>query len=164
LIILDEPTLGLDPNQLRTVRQLIKDLAQNHTVLISTHILPEVEMTCSRVLILHAGKILAADTVENLQNQIGKSGQVVVEVAAPVDALKTCWDDLPGVEHVDVVPVDGEYVRCSLTAHPGLDLRPQVFARVREAGWTLRELTRTRHSLEDIFVRFTRPESEEEEL
>src|SRR5437870_11267120 len=72
LIILDEPTIGLDPNQIRSVRQLIKDLGRTHTVLISTHILPEVEMTCNRVLILHGGKILAADSPENLQKLMSK--------------------------------------------------------------------------------------------
>ena len=83
LIILDEPTIGLDPNQIRAVRQLIKDLGQHHTVLLSTHILPEVEMTCNRVLILHQGRILAADTPENLQRMMSEGGQVVAEIAAP---------------------------------------------------------------------------------
>lgn len=163
LIVLDEPTLGLDPNQLRTVRQLIRDLAQNHTVLISTHILPEVEVTCTRVLILHSGKILAADTVENLRHQIGTQGQVIVELVAPPDELRACWAETPEVEHADLVPVDGDYVRCSLTARGGEDLRPAVFALAVQRGWRIRELTRTRHSLEDIFVRFTRPASAEEE-
>src|SRR5271170_161113 len=72
LIILDEPTIGLDPNQIRSVRQLIKDLGRRHTVLLSSHILPEVEMTCNRVLIMRAGRILAADTPENLQKAVGK--------------------------------------------------------------------------------------------
>src|SRR5438067_9367512 len=69
LIILDEPTIGLDPNQIRSVRQVIKDLVKQHTILISTHILPEVEMTCSRIIILHKGHILAADSIENLQKK-----------------------------------------------------------------------------------------------
>src|SRR6266566_6303524 len=92
LIILDEPTIGLDPNQIRSVRQLIKDLRHKHTVLISSHILPEVEVTCNRVLILHEGKILAADTTENLQNQISERGQVVAEILAPRTELKLCWE------------------------------------------------------------------------
>ncbi|MBN2508482.1 MAG: ATP-binding cassette domain-containing protein [Verrucomicrobia bacterium] len=162
LIVLDEPTLGLDPNQLRTVRQLIRDLARHHTVLISTHILPEVEITCTRVLILHLGRILAADTVENLQHRAGKRGQIVAEFQAPLQELKAVWDEWPEVEHADVVPADGSYVRCSLTARPGADLRPAIFLLAVRRGWPLRELTRTRHSLEDIFVRVTRPEPEEE--
>src|SRR5206468_9155183 len=79
LIILDEPTIGLDPNQIRSVRQLIKDLGEKHTVLISTHILPEVEMTCSRVLILHKGRILAADSTANLQMLMSDRRQVIAE-------------------------------------------------------------------------------------
>jgi ABC-2 type transport system ATP-binding protein len=163
LIVLDEPTLGLDPNQLRTVRQLIRDLAEHHTVLISSHILPEVEVTCSRVLILHLGRILAADTVENLQARAGKSGQIVAEFQAPIEELKSVWEEWPEIEHADVIPVDGSYVRCSLTARAGVDLRSTIHLLAVKRGWKLRELTRTRHSLEDIFVRVTRPENEEEE-
>ena len=81
LIILDEPTIGLDPHQIRSVRQLIKSLAQKHTVLISTHILPEAEMMCSRMLIMFGGKILAADTPENLQRLMAGGSQVVAEIA-----------------------------------------------------------------------------------
>jgi ABC-2 type transport system ATP-binding protein len=163
LIILDEPTIGLDPNQIRAVRQLIKDLGRNHTVLISSHILPEVEMTCGRVLILHEGKILAADTTENLQRLMSDSGQVIAEIAAPWADLKNFWEQVPEVEHCDLAPAEGAYIRCALTARAGVDLRPHIFALVRERGWSLRELTRSRHSLEDIFVRVTRASKEEEE-
>src|SRR5436853_438773 len=82
LIILDEPTIGLDPHQIRSVRQLIKSLANAHTVLISTHILPEAEMTCNRMLIMYEGKILAADTPENLQRLVSSNSQVLAEIAA----------------------------------------------------------------------------------
>jgi ABC-2 type transport system ATP-binding protein len=162
LVILDEPTVGLDPNQIRAVRQLIKDLARNHTVLLSSHILPEVEMTCSRVLILHQGRILAADTTENLQKMMSDRGQIVAEIAAPADELKACWEQIPEIEYFHVEPVDGEFMRCRLTPRAGHDLRAHVFMEVRERGWMLRELTRSRHSLEDIFVRVTRASKEEE--
>jgi len=162
LIILDEPTIGLDPNQIRAVRQLIKDLGQNHTVLISTHILPEVEMTCNRVLILHEGKILAADTTENLQQLMSDRDQVIAEIAAPWTELKSCWEQVPEIEHFDLAPAEGEFIRCALTARAGVDLRPQIFSLVCERRWTLRELTRSRHSLEDIFVQVTRTNQEEE--
>lgn len=163
LIILDEPTIGLDPNQIRAVRQLIKDLAQKHTVLLSTHILHEVEMTCNRVLILHQGKILAADTPQNLQRLIGDNGQVVAEIAAPREELKTCWDGMEEVLHFDISPMDGDYQRCALTPRDGVDLRPQVYELARERGWRLRELSVSRHTLEDIFVHVTRTQREEEE-
>src|SRR5277367_1184046 len=88
LIILDEPTIGLDPNQIRSVRQLIKGLSATHTVLISTHILPEAEMMCSRMLIMFDGKILASDTPENLQRLMSGNGQIIAEIAAPPMSLR----------------------------------------------------------------------------
>lgn len=162
LIILDEPTIGLDPNQIRAVRQLIKGLANSHTVLISTHILPEAEMTCNRMVIMFQGKILAADTPENLQRLMSSNSQVLAEIAAPVAELQECWASMPEIEQFDISPVEGEYFRCALTPHNGMDLRPRIFSLVRERGWLLRELTRNRHSLEDIFVQVTRPDEEEE--
>jgi ABC-2 type transport system ATP-binding protein len=162
LLILDEPTIGLDPNQLRSVRQLIKSLASTHTVLISTHILPEAEMTCHRVIIMYGGKILAADTPDNLQRFMSHNSQVVAEIAAPLPDLQQCWAEMPEIEHADVSAAEGEYFRCALTPRNGLDLRPHIFALVRERGWSLRELTRNRHSLEDIYLQVTRPEEEEE--
>ncbi len=161
LIILDEPTIGLDPDQIRSVRQLIKDLAGKHTVLISSHILPEVEMTCSRVLIMRSGKILAADTPENLQKSLTRGSQIVAEIAAPEEDLKICWEQMAEVEHFDVSPMDGDYFRCALTPVNGADLRGDVFSLVKDRGWKLRELSRSRYSLEDIYVRVTRPSEEE---
>ncbi|HWH71921.1 MAG TPA: ATP-binding cassette domain-containing protein [Candidatus Sulfotelmatobacter sp.] len=161
LIILDEPTIGLDPNQIRSVRQLIKSLANKHTVLISTHILPEAEMTCNRMVIMYEGTILAADTPENLQRLMSHNSQVLAEIAAPKAELQQCWADMPEIEHFDVAPAQGDYFRCALTPRDGLDLRPRIFALARERGWSLRELTRNRHSLEDIYVQVTRPEDEE---
>jgi ABC-2 type transport system ATP-binding protein len=162
LIILDEPTIGLDPRQIRSVRQLIKDLARTHTVLISTHILSEVEITCSRVIILHEGKILAADTPDNLQKLMGNNGQVVAEISAPLAELQECWEQMGEIEHFDLSPAEGDYQRCALTPHNGADLRPLIFLLARERGWQLRELTRSRPSLEDIYVRVIRPNGEEE--
>jgi ABC-2 type transport system ATP-binding protein len=162
LIILDEPTAGLDPRQIRSVRQLIKDLGGKHTVLISTHILHEVEMTCSRVLILHEGKILAADTPDNLQRTMSGNGRVVAEIAAPQAELADCWEQMAEVEYYDLSPAEGAFVRCALTPRDGVDLRPQIFAIARERGWDLRELTRNRHSLEEIYIRITQRDEEEQ--
>ena len=164
LIILDEPTIGLDPDQIRSVRQLIKNLGGKHTVLISTHILPEVEMTCNRVLIMRGGKILADGSPQDLQKTMSQHGQVVAEIAAPVDDLRDCWEDNSEIEHFDIAPTDGDYFRCAITPRDGIDLRPQIFALVKERGWNLRELSQKRFSLEDIYVRVTRPDLEEELL
>jgi ABC-2 type transport system ATP-binding protein len=162
LIILDEPTIGLDPHQIRSVRALIKSLAGKHTVLISTHILPEVEMTCSRVLIMFEGRILAADTTENLHRSMSNSGQVIAEISAPPQQLHDLWSQMPEVETFDVSPMDGTFQRCALTPREGVDLRGPIYQIARERGWALRELTRSRHSLEDIYVQVTKPNEEEE--
>lgn len=162
LIILDEPTIGLDPNQIRSVRKLIKSLAGSHTVLISTHILPEVEMTCGRVLIMYGGKILASGTPDSLQTHMTSSSQVVAEIAASQSDLQACWSLVPDVTEFDISPVDGDFHRCALTANEGVDLRPLVYWTAQERGWVVRELTRNRHSLEDIYVHVTRRDEEEE--
>ncbi len=161
LIILDEPTIGLDPHQIREVRRLIKDLAPNHTVLLSTHLLPEVELTCNRILILHEGRMLAADTTDQLQARFDGEGQVVAEIAAPYAELNQLWREMASVQQFDVSPAEGEFFRCALTPRAGVDLRPEIFEAARVRGWKLRELTRSRHTLEDIFVRVIRTDQEE---
>jgi ABC-2 type transport system ATP-binding protein len=163
VIILDEPTIGLDPSQIRAVRQLIKSLATAHTVLLSTHILPEAEITCNRMLILYEGRILAAGTPEILQRVMRGASQIIAEIAAPETALRELWAQTAEIEQYDVAPADGEFFRCALTARDGADLRALVFSLVQSRGWALRELTRSRHSLEDIYVQVTRPGEEEEE-
>jgi ABC-2 type transport system ATP-binding protein len=163
LIILDEPTIGLDPHQIRSVRALIKSLGGKHTVLISTHILPEVEMMCGRVLIMFNGRVLASDTPENLQHRMAGGSQVIAEIAAPAETLRTAFENLPEAEQFDVSPAEGDFFRCALTPHDGCDLRPVIFALACKQGWTVRELTRSRHSLEDIYVQVTKPKSEEQE-
>jgi len=161
LIILDEPTIGLDPQQIRSVRQLIKGLAEKHTVLISTHILPEAEMTCNRMLIMYDGKILAADTPDNLQRLVAGNSQIVAEIAASAEELREHLAQLPQVAHFDISAADGTFLRCALTPRDGLDLRPLIWLLARERGWLVRELTRSRHSLEDIYVQITKPNEEE---
>jgi ABC-2 type transport system ATP-binding protein len=161
LIILDEPTIGLDPNQIRSVRQLIKELGKKHTILLSTHILPEVEVTCSQIMILHKGRIIASDTNDGLKKKLFEDNAVVAEIAAPLPALQECWADSEIVQHVDISSIDGDYHRVTLSAANGEDLRAIVFDECQTRGWKLRELTRGHHSLEDIFVRLTREKEED---
>jgi ABC-2 type transport system ATP-binding protein len=111
---------------------------------------------------LYEGKILASDTPENLQRYMSSNSQVIAEIAAPEAELKSCWMTMPEIAQFDVMPVHEGYLRCSLTPQNGLDLRPRVAALAQERGWSLRELTRNRHSLEDIYVQVTGPEEEEE--
>src|ERR1700736_3985171 len=154
LLILDEPTIGLDPNQIRQVRELIKNLGKQHTILLSTHILPEVEMTCSRVIIIHKGQIEACDTPENLLSQIRQAGGVVVEAKIGNDDGVQELKKISGIRDVTVKDDDGWQV-FSLRIESGLDVRPEVFKLAAARRWTLRELSQRRATLEDVFVEIT---------
>ena len=156
LLILDEPTIGLDPHQIRTVRQHIKELGRDHTVLISSHILPEVEVTCTQLLIFHEGNILAADTPRGLEQRLGGRQRITVELNAPMEALNKAWEEMAEIEHHRILPAEGNFYRSALTPRDGEDLRPRISALAHARGWPLRELTRERHTLEDIFVHITR--------
>jgi ABC-2 type transport system ATP-binding protein len=163
LLILDEPTIGLDPVQIRQVRQLIKDLGKQHTILLSTHILPEVEMTCSRVLIIHRGKVLASDSPENLIRKLHAGGTIHVEVRGPVGEVQTVLGAVPGVAAVAATPGTDSYVTLTVEPKPGADPREAIFQAVAGQKWALRELSRQRTTLEDIFVQVTREDDEAEE-
>ncbi len=161
LVILDEPTIGLDPNQLRAVRQLIKELGKRHTILLSTHILPEVEMTCSHVLMLDHGRIVASDSTEDLLKRVFHGGPVITEVLAPREALLELLSDRKEIESLDVSPMDGDWNRVIIQPSNGHDLRAWLHGELAHPGWQLRELSRGRHTLEDVFVKLTRTEKEE---
>lgn len=157
LLILDEPTIGLDPNQIRQVRELIKNLGKQHTILLSTHILPEVEMTCSRVIIIHKGRIEACDRPENLLGKIRQAGGVVVEAKVGRDDGAEELKKISGVRDV-VVDVDGDWKIFSLRVESGVDVREEIFQLAAERRWILRELTQRRATLEDVFVELTHPD------
>jgi len=154
LLILDEPTIGLDPNQIRQVRDLIKNLGRQHTILLSTHILPEVEMTCSRVIIIHKGRIEACDTPENLLGKLRQAGGVVVEAKVGKDNGAEELNKISAVREV-TTDVDGEWNIFSLRVESGADVREEVFRLATARRWTVRELTQRRATLEDVFVEIT---------
>ena len=154
LLILDEPTIGLDPNQIRQVRELIKSLGERHTILLSTHILSEVEMTCSRVIIIHRGKIEASDTPENLVGQIRTSGTVKVEAKTGGDDPVQMIEKIPGVKNVSANMEDGWH-QCSIRVEANSDLREAIFRLAIARHWVVRELTQERATLEDVFVELT---------
>ena len=160
LLILDEPTIGLDPVQIRQVRQLIKDLGQRHTILISTHILSEVEMTCSRVIIINRGKVLRSETMANL---VQGAGTIRAEVRGPVAEVRTVLAAVPGVAAVAAEPGPAGLAGLTITPKPGADPREAIFNAVAGQRWALRELSQQRTTLEDIFVQVTRAEDEAEE-
>jgi len=157
LLILDEPTIGLDPNQIRQVRQLIKSLGKQHTILLSTHILPEVEMTCSRVIIIHKGRIEACDTPENLLGKIRQAGGVVLEAKVAPDDGAEELKKVSGVRDV-TVDVDGDWKIFSLRVESGADVREEIFRLATDRRWAVRELTQRRATLEDVIVELTHPD------
>lgn len=154
LLILDEPTIGLDPNQIRQVRDLIRKLGEHHTILLSTHILPEVEMTCSRVMIINKGRIEASDTPEQLLKTIRTAGGVRLEVKAsgadPADEVLK----IDGVRDVNVSN-DGEWKILQMRIEANSDVREEIFRLAVDRQWAVRELSRDRATLEDVFVELT---------
>jgi ABC-2 type transport system ATP-binding protein len=156
LLILDEPTIGLDPNQIRAVRDLIKDLGKHHTILLSTHILPEVELTCNRVLVINRGKIEASDTPANLTKLVRGGGSILLEVRAPGAEVVAKIEALPNIEDVEIsLPTENEWTVAKIFAKPGIDVREEIFGVVRQNNWPLRELSRVKATLEEAFVELT---------
>ena len=155
VIIMDEPTSGLDPNQIIEVRQLIRELAQERTVILSTHILPEVEMTCNRVIIIHEGKIVAVDTPENLTANMRDTTRFFVRISGDIDIAAKAIADIEGVSDVTRVG-DGLHVHWPAEA----DLSTAVSARIVELGMGLMEMKQESMSLEEIFHALTMHEEE----
>lgn len=156
VIILDEPTVGLDPKQIIEVRNLIKGLAGTHTIILSTHILPEVSMTCDRVVIINKGKIAAVDTPQNLTSQLKGGQRIHLEVGAPEPALREALGQIAGARRVEIEAgrSDG-HLSVNIEAAPGSDIRSSVAAKIVEKGWPLFELRGVSLSLEDIFLQLT---------
>jgi ABC-2 type transport system ATP-binding protein len=155
LVILDEPTTGLDPNQIRSVRELIRSLAPKMTVLLSTHILPEVALTCDRVIILNQGRILADEATDALQKRFLEYADIVTEISGPSDQVKAALEQLPEVSHLTTQATTDEYIQYTIRGTGNQDLRSKVFEIIHQNGWQLRELRRKDYSLEEIFSRLT---------
>ena len=154
VLILDEPTAGLDPEQVAEVRRLIRELRGERTVILSTHILPEVEATCDRVIIIHRGRILAVDTPSNLNQRLRQTSQIHLEVLGPEAAVIARVRTIPGVMNVDPCPASPELGVTALTVvtQKDRDLRAELAAAITSAHWGLLELHPLTLSLEDIFL------------
>ena len=157
LLILDEPTIGLDPNQIRQVRELIKNLGKHHTILLSTHILPEVEATCSRVIIINRGRIEASDTPDNLCRQLRGAGGIRLEANTGKDDGAAELRKIAGVKDVSLQE-EGEWQRFLVRAEANVDLREEVFRLAADRNWRVRELSQRGATLEDVFVEMTHTE------
>jgi len=156
VLILDEPTIGLDPVQIVEVRNLIRELGKDHTILLSTHILSEAQQVCNRVLIINKGKIVAEDTPERLQARLAGVQKVLLKVAGDSDGLEEVVSGVSGVVRVSP-SVDGGL---ELEMLPGQDIRPHLARTVVAANFDLLELRQVSISLEDIFIELTREEPE----
>jgi len=159
VVILDEPTVGLDPKQIIEVRKLIKGLAGEHTIILSTHILPEASQTCDRVVIINRGKIAAVDTPENLTTQLKGSERVHLEVRGEPEALRDTIEQIEGVMKLDIEPIDdSDNLKVTVESESGTDLRGKLAAAVVGKGMELLELKAVSLSLEDIFLQLTTEE------
>jgi ABC-2 type transport system ATP-binding protein len=160
VLILDEPTAGLDPKQIIETRRLIKDLGGEHTVILSTHILPEVSQTCQRVVIINKGRVVAVDTPENLTSRLQGSGSLYVEVDSMGAEAKDALASVAGVIGVSVSERRGSAIGYEVATAPERDVRRELASTVVGRGWGLLELRPMRMSLEEIFLSLTTEETE----
>ena len=154
VLVLDEPTAGLDPKQITETRDLIRGLAGNHTIVLSTHILPEVAQTCRRVIIINKGKIVAVDTPENLTHELKGASALYVQVGSQQDATSVL-SGVAGVRSVTVADRHDEFVGYEIESEPNRDIRTDVARAVVNGGLGLLELRPMRMSLEEIFLQLT---------
>ncbi|MHB1155790.1 MAG: ABC transporter ATP-binding protein [Phycisphaerales bacterium] len=160
ILILDEPTAGLDPTQITEIRKLIASLAGQKTVLLSTHILPEAEKTCEQLVIIAAGKIVAQGTPDDLKAQVRQSARIIIELKADPIAVRDTLTQLPGV--ADVQEVDSRDGWCAARVTPNdphSDIRELLGQTAQNHHWLIREMRHERASLEEFFVQITAPQS-----
>ena len=157
VLILDEPTVGLDPTQIRETRKLIKELGGKHTVMLSTHILPEVEAVCDRAIVIASGKIVAQGTPDELRSSRRMTARVLVECRGPAKDVENALTRVSGVGSVEMLngSGDGHYVTAALRQKDGYDVREEAARTVIQNGWPLREIKLESASLEEFFVQVT---------
>jgi ABC-2 type transport system ATP-binding protein len=162
VLILDEPTAGLDPKQIMETRDLIRSLAGDHTIVLSTHILPEVAQTCQRVVIINRGRVVAVDTPDNLTHQLKGAATLYVQIEGG-GHTEEALASIPGVQKVSVADRHEQYTGFEVEAEPNRDIRRDVARAVVDQGWGLLELRPTRISLEQVFLQLTTSEEQREE-
>ena len=155
VIILDEPTIGLDPGQVREMRNLIRELGQTHTIILSSHILAEVEQTCREIILISAGKIVAQGTPAELREKVTTPSRVIVEIkGAPVEQITQAISQIEAVREVSHNQ-QGDWIRLFVQGKGNADVRSDIAALAAARGWQLRELRREIGSLEDFFIQMT---------
>jgi ABC-2 type transport system ATP-binding protein len=159
VLILDEPTAGLDPKQIIETRELIRNLAGDHTVILSTHILPEVSQTCQRVVIINKGHVVAVDTPENLTSRLRGSETMYVQVDGLGADVARTLEQIPGVTRVKLSETRGAVTGFEIDSQTGRDVRREIASAIVARGWGLLELRPMRMSLEEIFLHLTTDET-----
>src|SRR5687767_7849841 len=157
VLILDEPTVGLDPAQIRETRKLIKDLGGDHTIMLSTHILPEVEAVCDRAIVIAGGRIVAQGTPDELRSSRRMQARVLVECRGPSKEVETVLSRVSGVHKVELLNGDAgkDYVTAALRPKEGYDVREEAARTVIQHGWPLREVRLEHATLEEFFIHVT---------
>ena len=158
VLVLDEPTAGLDPKQIIETRQLIRDLGGSHTIVLSTHILPEVSQTCQRVVIINKGRVVAIDTPDNLTARLRGTETMYLQVAGAPEDVQTALTSLAGVTRVSATSNRDGLTEVEVDSQRGVDVRRELAATIVGRGWGLLELRPMRMSLEDIFLSLTTEE------
>jgi len=164
VLVLDEPTAGLDPKQIIETRQLIRELAGTHTIVLSTHILPEVAQTCNKVVIISKGQVVATDTPDALTGRMHGTMSTFVQVQGPADDVLRSLQSLASVLFVTMKDRQGDIASFDVDAEQGADVRRDVSNTIVRNGWGLLELRPLRLSLEDIFLSLTTEETEAEDM
>jgi len=160
VLILDEPTIGLDPAHIIEIRRLIQDLRGDRTILLSSHILPEVAQLCQRVIIINKGEIVATDSPANLTSQLQKTIKIELELSGPIQEFAQAIENMTGVEKVSLV--SNGTSRFVIETDPSKDIRPEIAAMAVQKGCGLLELKKMQLSLEDIFMQLVTEEPSEE--
>lgn len=158
ILILDEPTVGLDPSQIIEIRKLIKHLAQDRTIILSSHILSEVQAVCDRVVIINRGKLVAQDTINELSGKISGSSKIILCFKGPSDSVVNTLKNVSGIDRVSLTASENDIHRLELTAvngDDGIDIRGRIFYAMANAGWPILEFRSKEPSLEEIFLKLT---------
>jgi ABC-2 type transport system ATP-binding protein len=153
ILIMDEPTEGLDPNQRTEIRQLVKNLAKDHTIIMSTHVMQEAQAVCSRLIVISRGKLVADGTTEELSKAVRKERVILLDVEG--NGVELELRNLSGVEHIDFEQAQSGRVKARLMASKSVELQPEISRIARERSWTIWRLQEEEHKLEDIFHKLT---------
>ena len=156
LLVLDEPTNGLDPNQIRSIRNLIKKRGEKHTILVASHILSEVEMIADHIVIIDGGQIKASDTPQNLIDGMRAAGKITVEIKGDGPTIKGAFSRLDHVKKATITPLESEWQQLDILCESGTDTREKISELSSQYGWSIRSLHRRKGTLEDVFVELTR--------